>query len=225
MKFGLPLNDQTSPSFVGLVGRPKTRGLKAGIYIFTHLITGKKYVGSSNSLSRRLDQYFSFKHFNQDNSGQLIPLIKKEGFQNFSLEIFVVPSEFSSNNHYLFLEQYHLLNKQFNLNTQRVVNFRVNQGTKIFLYDMEGKTLYYSSNSINRIKGELGIHSNTCNNCIKSGDNYLDFFRITNIPLKGAIPTNLNISQLANLISEKRTLLKKNSSKQKFSVPSSSSRK
>ena len=30
VKFDLPLNDQTYPSFVGLVGRPKTRGWKAG---------------------------------------------------------------------------------------------------------------------------------------------------------------------------------------------------
>ena len=48
--------------------------------MFTHKATGSKYVGSSNSLSRRLDQYFTFKHFNQENSGLLLPLIKKDGF-------------------------------------------------------------------------------------------------------------------------------------------------
>lgn len=65
--------------------------MKAGVYIFTHKATGSKYVGSSNSLSRRLDQYFTFKHFNQENSGLLLPLIKKDGFGAFNLEIFVVP--------------------------------------------------------------------------------------------------------------------------------------
>ena len=96
VKFDLPLTDQTIRALVGLIGTPKTRGLKAGIYIFTHKLTGHKYVGSSNSLSRRLDQYFNFKHFNQDGSGQLISLIKKDGFNMFSLEIIVMPSEFSS---------------------------------------------------------------------------------------------------------------------------------
>ena len=81
------LNDQTNPAFEGLVGKPNTRGIKAGVYIFTHIISGDKYVGSTNSLSRRLVgsalQYFNLgasSHFNQRNSGLLIPLINKDGF-------------------------------------------------------------------------------------------------------------------------------------------------
>lgn len=171
--FDLPINDQTSPSYTGLVGKPKTRGLKAGVYIFTHKKTGSKYVGSSNSLSRRLDQYFTFKHFNQEVSGLLLPLINKEGFTAFSLEIFVIPYDFSATNmldyYFLFLEQYHLLNQKFNLNTQRIVNFRVNQGKNVNLYGLDGKTLYYYSKSLNQIRGDLGIHHATCTNCIKKG--------------------------------------------------------
>lgn len=162
VKYDLPLNDQTLPSFESLVGKPQTRGWKAGIYIFTHLPTGSKYIGSSNSLSRRLNQYFTYKHINQDNSGKLLPLIKTEGFDKFSLDIFVMPTELSFGFYYLFLEQYHLLNKNFNLNSQRIVNFRVSQGTNIYLYDLEGKTLYYTSKSLNQIKGDLGIHHTTC---------------------------------------------------------------
>ena len=78
VRFKLPLNDQTRPSFEGLVGKPHTRGIKAGVYIFTDKLTGCKYVGSSNSLSRRLDQYFNFKHFNQNLTGLLLPIINKE---------------------------------------------------------------------------------------------------------------------------------------------------
>ncbi|MGH2168335.1 hypothetical protein ACQ1Z1_14830, partial [Enterococcus faecalis] len=74
----------------------KTRGLKAGVYIFTPKVTGCKYVESSNSLSRRIDQYITFKYLNQDNIGQLLSLIKKEGFDKFSLEIFVMPTMFIS---------------------------------------------------------------------------------------------------------------------------------
>ncbi len=139
----------------GLVGKPSTRGIKAGVYIFTHNRSGAKYVGSSNSLSRRLDQYFTFKHFNQINSGLLIPLLNKDGFCEaaFSLEVFVIPDNLSlelndSNNlnfnfPYLFLEQFYLLHEKFNLNTQRIVNFRVNQGKTVYLYSLDGKVLYY----------------------------------------------------------------------------------
>jgi hypothetical protein len=76
--------------------------LKDGKLVFIFLLLyllarseKNKKIGSSNSLSRRLDQYFTFKHINQDNSGQLLPLIKIEGFDNFSLEIFIMPTEFS----------------------------------------------------------------------------------------------------------------------------------
>lgn len=195
--------------------------MKAGIYIFTHKPTGRKYVGSSNSLSRRLDQYFTFKHLNQDNSGLLLPLIKSEGFDKFSFivhlidesircaikEVFVLPatSEFSSDYDYLFLEQYYLLHRSFNLNTQRIVNFRVNQGNSIYLYDLKGETLYYSSKSLNQIQGDLGIHPNTCKSCLK-GNNYLNFFKITDTPIEGANRVNLSVAELSSLISEKKML-------------------
>lgn len=56
------------------------------------------------------------------------------------------------------MEQYYLLHESFNLNTQIIVNFRVNQGNPIYLYDLKGNTLYYSSKSLNQIQGDLGIH-------------------------------------------------------------------
>jgi len=95
VKFDLPLNDQTYLAYESLVGKPHTKGWKVGVYIFTHKPSGSQYIGSSNSLSRRLDQYFTFKHFQQENSGLLLPLIKKDGYDKFSLEIFVIPEEFS----------------------------------------------------------------------------------------------------------------------------------
>lgn len=221
VKFDLPFNDETFSSFTALVGKPNTRGLRAGVYIFTHKATGNKYVGSSNSLSRRLNQYFTFQHFNPENSGLFLPLLKKEGFEAFSLEIFVIPSDFSViynlNYFYLFLEQYYLLNKNFNLNTQRIVNFRVNQGKKIYIYDAKGKILYYSSKSLNQIKYDLGIHYATCTSCIKNGDNYLDFFKITDIFIEDAENSNINLSELVNLISIKKEEFLKNTSRTKFS--------
>lgn len=59
-----------------------------------------------------------------------------------------------------------ILHESFNLNSQRIVNFRVNQGNQIYLYDLKGKTLYYSSKSLSQIQGDLGIHPHTCKSCI-----------------------------------------------------------
>ena len=47
VKFYLPLNDETLFEFVNLVG--KQRSQKSGVYIFTHLESGSKYIGSSNN--------------------------------------------------------------------------------------------------------------------------------------------------------------------------------
>jgi hypothetical protein len=97
-------------------------------------------------LSRRLNQYFDKNAlFNNKTSGLLLPLIEKDGLNAFTLEIFVIPSELFSKYYHLFLEQYFLLDKRFNLNTQRIVNFRVNQGTKIFMYDLEYTILLLSN--------------------------------------------------------------------------------
>lgn len=204
VRFDLPINDQTKGAFGSLVGKPKGRSWKSGVYIFTHKATGNSYVGSSNNLSRRLDQYFTFKHFNKNNSGLLLPLIKKEGFQAFSLEIFVMPEELATDYYFLFLEQYYILTQNYKLNTQQIVNFRVNQGKNVFLYDLEGKILYYSAKSYNQLQGNLGIHFNTYTNCIKKGDSYLKLFKLTHTPIDGAIKSYLTLEELQGLIAEKQ---------------------
>lgn len=227
VRFNLPLNDQTSHVFEALVGKTNTRDIKAGVYIFTHIASGAKYVGSSNSLARRLDQYFSHKHFNQKNSGLLIPLILKDGFEAFNLEVMVVPENVGLDLHdsnnlnfnfsYLFLEQFYLLQDKFNLNTQRIVNFRVSQGKAIYIYSLNGKVLYYCGYSLNVIRGVLGIHYNTCTNCIKTGKSYLNFFTISTEFKPNAKKSKLSTQELVDLIGVKFKEILKTSSSAKFS--------
>ena len=50
------------------------------MFIFLHKETGSKYVGSSNSLSRRLEQSGN-QYMNKD-SGRFIPLIKERGLRH-----------------------------------------------------------------------------------------------------------------------------------------------
>ena len=181
VKFDLPLNDETLPGFIGLIGRSNSRVHRSGIYMFTHITSGSQYIGSSNNLARRLFGYFRHEHNEKENSGLLLPLLRKEGVAAFSLEIFIIPLSYPSNS-YLFLEQYHLLNKKFDLNTQRIVQFRALRPHNIYLYDREGKTLYYSSESHSKLKQELGIHYSTFNKYINQDNYYLNFFLITGTP-------------------------------------------
>lgn len=219
VRFDLPLTDQTYPAFYGLVGRFGSKFRKAGVYIFTHKATGRKYVGSSNSLSRRLGQYFSSDHqFSQTNNGLLLPLIKEEGLGGFILDVFVMPEEYSSDYFFLFLEQYYLLHKSFDLNTKRVVNFRVNQGKKVYLYDKEGKTFYYSSQSMRQMCDELGVSRLTLEKYLDKDSFYLGFFKLTRTPLffqekpgegDGAGKSGLNLLELVSFIAGKRKEFRK----------------
>lgn len=102
-----------------------------------------------------------------------------------------------------FLEQYHLLNENFYLNTQRIVQFKFNSNSHIYLYDLEGKTLYYSCPSFFKLREDLGIHFSTYKKCIEQDHPYLGFFKITNTLLEGATSSNLNLLELNSLIAEK----------------------
>lgn len=68
------------------LGLPNSKQRIPGIYIFTHLSTGRKYVGSSSQLAFRLNGYINLSH---RESGLLIPLLKKEGLKNFLYKYFL----------------------------------------------------------------------------------------------------------------------------------------
>lgn len=93
----------------------------------------------------------------QRDYGLLLPLIEKKGFSAFNLEIFVMPEDSILYSH-LFLEQCHILTGNYKLNTQTVVNFRVDQGITIYLYDSKGEILYNTTTSLNELKDNLSIH-------------------------------------------------------------------
>lgn len=62
---------------------------KAGIYRWTHIESGKSYVGSSLNLSRRLRNYFSISYLEKSNGGNSIiyNALLKYGYSAFMLEI------------------------------------------------------------------------------------------------------------------------------------------
>ena len=204
VNFDLPIADQTYPALVGLIGKPGSRRSKAGIYIFSHKYSDKKYVGSSNDLARRFNQYFEKNAlFSNKDTGILLPMIEKEDLKAFTLEVTVIPSAFSKYSH-CFLEQYFLLDKRFNLNTHKIVNFRVNQGFKIYLYDKDCKTLYFSSISLNAFCADLGIHHTSYKKHVNKNELFLDHFIISNNLISEAVPTDLTESQVRALINKQR---------------------
>lgn len=61
---------------------------KAGVYCWTHLESGKKYVGSSIDLYRRFMQYYNIKYITRAAESSLIcRALLKYGYSSFKLEI------------------------------------------------------------------------------------------------------------------------------------------
>lgn len=82
----LNLNSNTIKTdyFLKNIGTVRGKIQVPGVYIWTHLSTGNKYVGSSSKLARRLIGYFNGTH---KETGKLIPLINSKGVSAFKLEV------------------------------------------------------------------------------------------------------------------------------------------
>jgi|SRR5690554_652495 len=205
VEFKLPLSSDSYLAYTALVGRPNSRGRHVGVYVFTHIATGQMYVGSSNALGRRLSQYFDEEHlFANKKSGLFMPLLEKDGIDGFTLKVYVMPAELSSGFYFLLLEQYFLLDPKFNLNTQRIVNLRVTQANSLHIYNEDLSILYHTSNSMNALKKEIGIHHSNIQSCLLEGELFLGVFRITTELHIGATKSDLSLQEFNNLLDIKR---------------------
>jgi group I intron endonuclease len=60
---------------------------KSGIYMFQNLTNDKQYIGSSENLKRRFQEYFNVNHLTRSNSMNICRALLKHGYCNFSLTI------------------------------------------------------------------------------------------------------------------------------------------
>src|SRR5437588_9124141 len=60
---------------------------KSGIYMWQNTINGKRYIGSSENLNRRLSEYFNNNYLIRENSMQICRAMLKYVYSNFSLII------------------------------------------------------------------------------------------------------------------------------------------
>lgn len=176
--------------------------------MFIHKITGDKYVGSSNLLRRRMDYYFSGDF---PLAGKFLPLracsgsaTDKYGLKAFKLIIFKLNSNKFSSQDALILEQYFLLNKEFNLNTLIVVNAGSSKGDPIYVYDLTCSTLYYHAKSKIELKRVLNIHTDTSKKFIDSKLPYLNKFLLLSYPISTASVSNISIQELVGIMQEER---------------------
>lgn len=176
-----------------------------GIYIFTHIPTGNKYVGSSNNLLRRINEYFKGW---QKNSGLIIPLLKKERNKNFLLEIFPLIDNYEKDSE-IILEQYYLLNPLFTLNTLRHVTGAGSAGKPIFMYNRDMSILYYyTSEQINLIRN-FSVHHTTFTKHLNDGTYYLGKYVFLREPVLTAKVKDMSDTDLAIMLEKDRVAFNK----------------
>lgn len=201
VELDLPISTAENKKLLAeLTGVSKYKGF-SGVYIFVNKNTGYKYVGSSNLLRRRMDYYFKG---NFPLLGKFLPLLYKEGLKAFKLIIFKLDSNIFSNQDALILEQYYLLNKEFNLNTLRVVNAGSSKGDAVYVYDLTCSTLYYKAKSNIELKRVLKIHTETNKKYVDSKIPYLNKFLLLSYPIPTAITSNLSVKELIDIMQKER---------------------
>jgi hypothetical protein len=60
---------------------------RAGIYMWTHNESGKRYIGSAFDMSNQFKEYFSIYHLERDSSMYICNALKVHGYSAFSLSI------------------------------------------------------------------------------------------------------------------------------------------
>jgi len=190
--------------FNDLTGKSQYKGF-FGVYIFTHKRTGQKYVGSSNLLRRRLDYYFKGDFpavFHT--AGKFLPLLKTDGLEAFTLQIFKLDNSKFSSKDALILEQYFLLHLEYNLNTLRVVNAGSSIGNGVYVYDLTCSTLYYHASSRIELKRILKIHTETSKKYIDSKNPYLNKFLLLSFLIPSASQSNISTQELIEIMQKER---------------------
>jgi hypothetical protein len=199
VEMDLPIYTPKKNQILGvLTGKSKYKGL-SGVYIFIHKNTGQKYVGSSKR--RRMDYYFKGKF---PLTGKFLPLLFKEELKAFKLIIFKLDNNNFNSQDALILEQYYLLNKEFNLNTLRVVNTGSSKGKAVYVYDLTCNTLFYKAKSQIELKRVLKIHTETSKKYVDSKKPYLNKYLLLSFLNPNAKLSNISVEELLNIMQKER---------------------
>jgi hypothetical protein len=194
------------------LGKPHSKIQPNGIYIFTYLDTGQKYVGSSSQLSFRLKGYLMAEPQTHRSLGKLIPLIKEVGLSKFKLEVICLPyyPDFRSE---IVLEQYYLLDPSFNLNTIRVSNNPGGSTSKpLFMYNRDRSILYYSTTQQKDFISKLNISHFTFTKHLTKGTYYLGKYLFTRSAREGydtTKPTHMTLPEIALMLKNDRVKFNK----------------
>lgn len=183
------------------LGLPHSKVQSQGVYIFTCLTTGQKYVGSSSQLSFRLKGYLNQTH---KNTGKLIPLIKEIGLSQFKLEVICLPY-YPELRPEIVLEQYYLLDPYFNLNTVRIANNPSGSNSRpLYFYNRDKSILYFFTSQQKEFITKLNISHFTFTKHLEKGTYYLGKYLFSRERISTARLSDMTLAEIALMLKRDR---------------------
>jgi hypothetical protein len=188
------------------LGLPYSKVQTQGVYIFTCLTTGQKYVGSSSQLSFRLKGYLNQTH---KNTGKLIPLIKEIGLSKFKLEVISLPY-YPELRPEIVLEQYYLLDPSFSLNTVRIANNPSGSNSKpLYFYNRDKSILFFSTTQQKDFISKLNISHFTFTKHLTKGTYYLGKYLFLRERISTARSSDMTLAEIALMLKRDRVRFNK----------------
>lgn len=186
------------------IGLPHGKIQQRGIYIFTHIPSGQKYVGSSSQLAFRLKGYLNRSLRPHRISGKLLSLIKEKGLSDFKLEVICLP-DYPDLSPEIVLEQYYLLDPSFNLNTIRVSNNPSGSSAKpLYMYNRDKSILYYFTMQQKDFISKLNIDHTTFTKHLNNGTYYLGKYLFLRERVNTAKVTEMTLPEIAIMLQQDR---------------------
>ena len=183
------------------LGLPHSKIQQRGVYIFNHIDTNQKYVGSSSQLAFRLRGYLNETH---RSIGKLIPLIQEKGLSRFSLEVICLPY-YADIKPEIVLEQYYLLGPSFNLNTVKVSNNPSGSaGKPLYMYNRDASILYYFTLQQKDFISKLNIGHITFTKHLNEGTYYLGKYLFLRERKNTAKVTEMTLPEVAIMLQQDR---------------------
>ncbi len=215
LEFDLSITKDNQTMFDNLVDKSRYSGFLE-VYVFIHKATTLMYVDSSNLFKRRMEYYFQAETKHAD--GKFLSLLNRNGISAFKLKIFKLDRNQFKTSDSLLLKQYMLLNKKYDLNILRVVNFESQTSDSVYVYDLSCTILYYHASSRINLKRVLDVYPLSCNKYVDTKIPYLSSFILLSFSIDLAIPSNLSNRELLSVMNKERKALYSLGTRNKKSV-------
>lgn len=128
------------------------------IYAIINLNNGKKYIGSTNNLSRRRSKHFSLLKANKHPNRYLQAAFNKDKEENF--KIIVLEQDVESNilreKELDYILKYNVLNNNFGYNLSSITKGSNKKYLKVYQYDLEGNFVNVFENCTKAAEKVLG---------------------------------------------------------------------